>query len=138
MGSQVFANVDVPLLWGSRAILEDKKGRVTVIDLSGDVAKIEILGDLPAPGVEFRPLSGDLVEILNVGKPLYSYAPATKTLRSVTLNLPECQLSESGTRVGTNRFSNNAIVGFGVGLAVSENGIAMGAPMPPGLAKLRF
>ena len=55
MGSQVFRNVQIPLLWGTRVVVQDEEGRLSVIDLAGDTAKIEILGDKPAPGVAFLP-----------------------------------------------------------------------------------
>jgi len=138
MGSQVFNDIEVPLLWGTRAVLQDKKGRISVIDLNRPEAKLEILGDKPASGIEFRPISGGAVEILEGGIPLYSFNPATKTITGVTLQLPECQITETGTRVGTNRFQNNMVRGFGVGIYVMpDGGIAMGAPLPPGLAKLQ-
>lgn len=138
MGSQVFRDVVVPLLWGTRAVLQDKKGRISIIDLSGTEAKLEILGDMPAPNVEFRPISGGVIEILQDGNPLYAFDSANKTIRGLTLRLPECQISENATRVGTNLFQNNMISGFGVGIMVMpDGGMAIGGPLPPGLAKLR-
>lgn len=138
MGSQLFRDVAVPLLWGTRAVVQDTKGRISIIDLAGAEAKLEILGDKPAPGVEFRPASGDSVEILENLTPLYSFNAASKTLRGIELRLPECQIADNQIRVGTNRFSNNQIRGFGVGIHIMPNGgMAIGGPMPPGLAKLR-
>ena len=138
MGSQLFNDVDIPLLWGARAVLQDQKGRMSIIDLSGAEAKLEILGDKPAPNVEFRPISGGAIEILQNGVPLYAFDSVTKTIRGLKIRLPECQIDEHGTRVGTNFFQNNAIRGFGVGIHImSDGGLAMGGPLPPGLAKLR-
>lgn len=139
MGSQAFNDVAIPLLWGSRAILQDKKGRISIIDLSGEVARLEVLGDQAAPNIEFRPISDTATEILQDGVPLYSFDAASKTIRGLGLPLPECQISANATRVGTNRFQNNAITGYGVGLMVTaDGGMALGAPLPPGLAKLRI
>lgn len=138
MGSQVFADVAIPILWGTRAVLQDKKGRLSIIDLSRTEAKLEVLGNKPATGIEFRPISGGGFEILEVGSPLYSFDPATKTITGITLPLPECQISDNETRIGTNRISNSTIIGFGVGIHVMpDGGMAIGAPLPPGLAKLR-
>ena len=138
MGSQVFSDVSIPLLWGTRAVLQDKKGRISIIDLSGAEAKAEIVGDKPAPNVTFRPISGGAIEILENGIALYAFDPGTKTITGVTLRLPECQISAGGTRIGTNMFQNNVIRGSGVGIQVMpDGGIGMGGPLPPGLAKLR-
>jgi hypothetical protein len=135
MGSQTFIDVKIPLLWGSRAVLQDQQGRLSVIDLSGDTAKLEILGDKPAPGIEFLP-SVDGFQILSDGKALYNYNPEEKTLTSIDLGLPDCQIGRWQIRVGSNVFSGSTAIGFGVGIAVREDGVAMGAPLPPGLAKL--
>ena len=40
MGTQKFMNVDIPLLWGKRAIIEDKKGKISIISLEGKEAVI--------------------------------------------------------------------------------------------------
>lgn len=135
MGSQTFVDVEIPLLWGKRAIVQDKQGRISVIDLSSSEAKLEIVGDKQAPGVEYK-LNIEGFSILEGDKELYSYNPEEKTLTGIALNLPECQIGSSEIRVGTNTFSGNIVVGFGVGIVVSEAGIGMGAPLPPNLAKL--
>jgi len=135
MGSQVFVNVQIPLLWGTRAVVQDEEGWLSVIDLAGDTAKLEILGDKPAPGVAFVPTI-DGHTILSNDKQLYTYNPKEKTLTSISLGLPECQVKPWEIRVGSSVFSGNTIVGFGVGIAVQESGITMGGPLPPRLAKL--
>jgi hypothetical protein len=136
MGSQTFINVQIPLLWGSRAVLQDQQGCLSVIDLSGSTAKLEIVGDKPAPGIEFLP-NDDGFKILSTGRPIYSYNPEEKTLISIDLELPDCQISRWQIRIGSNRFSGNTVIGSGVGIVAREDGsIAMGAPLPPGLAEL--
>lgn len=135
IGSQTFVDVQIPLLWGSRAVLQDEQGRLSVIDLGSDIAKLEIVGDRPAPGIGFLP-SIDGFKILSNGEPVYSYNPEEKTLTMIASELPECQISQSRIRVGSSKFSGNVIVGFGVGIAVTEDRIAIGAPLPTGLAKL--
>ena len=135
MGSQVFRNVKIPVLWGQRAILQDDHGRLSVIDLSGEKARPEVLADEPAPGVGFRPRF-DGVVILQDSVELYSYNPRDKSVSSISLGLPEVEISAEGIRVGMMRFSGNVVSGSGVGIAVSEEGTAVGAPLPPGLARL--
>jgi len=135
MGSQVFTDVQIPLLWGERAIVQDEDGRLSVVDLSGERANVEILADQPAPGVGFRPWLDGIV-ILQDGAELYSYNPREKTLSSLSLGLPEVEISATGTRIGTNWFSGNVVTGFGVGVAVSKEGISLGAPLPARLARL--
>lgn len=137
MGSQVFMNVAIPLLWGERAIIQDKRSRISIIDLSGEKARVEVLADEPAPGVGFRPRVDGIV-ILQDGVELYVYNPQEKTISSLSLGLPEVQISVTGTRIGTSWFSGNLVAGAGVGLAVKNEGIALGAELPPKLAKLEL
>ena len=135
IGRNSFINVQIPLLWGQRAIIQDEKNRLSVIDLSEPKARLEILGDQPAPGITFEPsISG--FRILKDGLALYLYDPTEKRLESLALGLPDCQVTASAIRIGNSQFSDNSVVGFGVGLAVSTEGISFGAPLPPGLAQL--
>ena len=135
MGSQVYKDVQIPLLWGERAIIVDEQDRLSVVDLSGERAQVEVLADEPAPGVAFRPDLGGFV-ILKDDVELYSYSPSEKTISSLTLGLPDVQIGPSGTRVGTNWFSGNVFSGSGVGLSVSRDGISLAAPLPSKLARL--
>ena len=61
---------------------------------------------------------------LQDGRELYSYNPKEKLLSSITLDLPDVQISDEVTRIGTNSFSRNRISGYGVGIAVRSDGIA--------------
>jgi hypothetical protein len=135
IANQSFVDVQIPLLWGQRAIIQDRKDRLSVIDLSEPRAKLEILGDEPAPGVTFEPsFSG--FKILKNGLALYLYDPAEKRLESLSLGLPDCQVTPSAIRIGSNEFTGNSFVGYGVGLAVTPEGISVGTPLPSGLARL--
>ena len=89
MGSKDFRDVTIPVLWGKRAILQDRKGRIAVIDLSGDKARPELVGDQPAPGVEFEPTADGFI-IVDQGDELYSYTPSEKLLQGLKLRLSEC------------------------------------------------
>jgi|WetSurMetagenome_2_1015567.scaffolds.fasta_scaffold155751_2 hypothetical protein len=137
MGSQVFENVEVPVLWGDRAIIEDSHGRLSVIALAGQSAQLEIVGNEPAPGVHFRPTTIGIV-IIGSDRDLYSFDAANRTLSSISFGLPDIRFEPGALMIGTNRFSGNRISGFGVGIVVRTDGIAIGAPLPAGLAKLRF
>jgi hypothetical protein len=136
MGNQTFRNVAIPLLWGTRAILQDKKGRLSVLNLAGPVALTEIVGDEPAPGIRFVPkLEG--FAILGANKhELYVYIPEKKRLTESSEDLPECEVRSDEILVGSNRFAGNMVSGSGVGISITQNGIAMGSPLPAGLAKL--
>jgi len=135
ISGQSFQNVEIPVLWGERAVLVDPTGRVSVVNLGAPSARLEILGDEPAPGVAFRPFTGGLV-IMESGADLYSFDRQERTLTSITLGLPEVRLEANAIVVGTNRFVGNRVSGFGVGIAITPSGIALGAPLPEGLAKL--
>jgi hypothetical protein len=73
----------------------------------------------------------------NEGEELYVYIKSEKQLTSISLKLPDLVVKSDVTRVGTNIFQGNSMSGFGVGIAVTPDGISMGAPLPPGLAKLK-
>jgi len=135
MGTQTFNNVSIPILWGTRAVLQDTSGRISVIDLSGTTARLEIVSDEAARHVEFKPTS-DGFAIMDNSVELYNYNPNEHLLRSISLNLPDVQITPTATRVGSNVFSGNIVSGFGVGLIVKEDSMGMGAPLPPALAKL--
>ena len=126
----------VPLLWGTRAVIQDKQGRISIIDLSGNEAKLEVLGDRAAPGAEFIPnIEG--ITIVDRGKELYSFNPEAKIIRGISLNLPECEINADRIRVGTATFAGNMVTGLGVGIVVSDDGgIGMGDRLPPNLARL--
>jgi hypothetical protein len=135
MGGQKFNNVEIPLLWGKRAVLQDKENKISIISLEGEEAVIEILGDKPAPNIQYELIEDGFKIIINDNE-LYSYNPGKKTITALSLNLPECEINNSNIRVGTNMFSGNMVSGFGVGIIVDERGLGMGAPLPDGLAKL--
>lgn len=137
MGSQTFVNVEIPVLWGQRAVLQDNQGRLSIVDLSGEKARLELLADEPAPGVGFRPRF-DGVVILQGDVELYNYNPREKAISSITLDLPDVEISAGGIRIGTNRFAGNLVAGSGVGFAISKEGVAVGAALPHGLAILRI
>lgn len=137
MGSHTFHDVTIPILWGERAVLRTSGGRLSIIDLAGPQARLEILADEPAPGVEFRPRVDGTV-ILRDGVELYSFDPRHKILTPIALRLPECELSDRELRVGASTFSGATVSGYGVGLLVTADSVGMGAPLPPGLAKLEI
>lgn len=136
IGSNRFAGVKIPVLWGERAIVQDQQGRISVIDLGGSEAKAEIVGDEPAPDVEFTPTI-DGFKILRRGKAKYLYAKEQKSFESLSLSLPDVQISEREIRIGRGNVVQRAMIrGFDVGIHVREDGISLGAPLPKGLADL--
>ncbi|OCP09263.1 hypothetical protein BC374_01445 [Ensifer sp. LC13] len=138
LGSVTFSDVEIPILWGTRAILEDGKRRISVINIAGAKPELEILGDKPAPNIKFIPSGSGFKILADDGHISYIFWPQSKSLTSPDNRLPPIQIENSSVVVGTNRISSSMISGFGVGIAVSEDGgIAIGAPLPPGLARLR-
>lgn len=136
LGGSTFDNVKIPVLWGKRAVLQDSSGRLSVVDLSGSVAKIEILGDKVAVGVRFSPTTDGFRVLTHDRKALYTFSPLARRLTSESLGLPELQIKASQIRIGTNTFGSSVVSGFGVGIVVDEQGISIGAPLPEGLAAL--
>lgn len=135
MGSHVFIDVEVPVLWGTRAILQDLQGRLSVIDLAGDSAIPEVIGGEPAPSIEFAPTSSGF-KVIRRGQILYVFSKADNSLTSIALGLPPLQIQEDQIRVGSNLFQGNIVAGSGVGFAVTEDGVAMGTSLPKKLAEL--
>jgi len=135
MSSQIFKDVEIPLLWGKRAIMEDKEGKIYIIALDGKKATIEVIANEPAPNIEYELVETGFKIILN-GNDIYSFDPNKKIITSISLNLPECELNASHTRIGSNIISGCSISGFGVGIVVNEQGMGIGAPLPEGLAAL--
>jgi len=133
MGGQVFVNVGIPLLWGDRAVLQDERRGLSIVDLSGEKAFVEVVADEPAPGVEFL-LRLDGVVILRDGIELYTYNQRDKSITSKSLGLPDVEIGDQTIRIGGLSLTGNLVSGSGVGVAVSKSGIAIGAPLPPGLA----
>ena len=135
MGSQIFENVTVPILWGSRAVIQDSEQALSLIDLAGKTARLEILADSPAPGVEFTPeLDGFTIRSEDVE--LYRLKLSERKLVALAWNLPDVQLSPSGMWIGSNFIGDSTLSGFGVGISVQEDGITIGGPLPPNLAAL--
>jgi hypothetical protein len=60
----------------------------------------------------------------------------SKTLTSVSLGLPTCQVGPGYVRVGGSLFSGNMMMGIGIGIAVTENETQIGVSLPPALKAL--
>lgn len=137
IGSVSFNSVKIPLLWGKKAILSHSNGALSVIDLSGETAKPQIVADEPWTEIEYAEKEDGFV-IYENDIQSYFYSPARKIFRDLTGRLPECELAKDFTRIGTNKISGGMVSGFGVGIGVSESGFFMGGPIPEGLASLKL
>lgn len=136
MGRHVFKNVTIPLLWGTRAVVQDKERRLSIIDLAGPVARLEILAGRPAPGIDFRLAIDGTIILSPGGDELYRFDNSQGALFSIGLGLPDCRIMDSQIVIGSNVFAGNVVQGFGVGIAVTHEGIILGGPLPSGLATL--
>ena len=137
MGGQFFMNVKVPILWGSRAILQDQQGHLSIINLEGDSAVLEVIDDHPSASASFLPRTEAFVILDGEGTELYAVNPKTKSVTSISLRLTPVTVGLQELRVGTNVFAGNIVAGIGVGILVTESGIELGGSLPPGLAALR-
>lgn len=136
IGSSVFDDVAIPVLWGTRAILTDAFDRISIIDLSGKSARLEVLGNEVAGGVRYSPLANGFRIFDTQGDPIYVFSPSERRLISETRALPDVQIAGEEIRIGTNVFRAISSRGVGVGMVIEEQGIAIGAPLPAGLADL--
>lgn len=136
-GSHRLIGVQIPLLWGVRAVFNDSKGRMSIASLEGESAKLEILGDLPAPGIPYEIIE-DGYKILEGDTELYSFNPEKHIITGLSIKLPECEINDSKIRIGTNTISNSTFIGAPVAIFVTERGFGIGGPVPKELAKLTF
>lgn len=135
-GTQTFSGVKIPLLWGERAILSHSSGALSVIDLGGESAFPEIVSDKPWNQIEYSEKEDGYVIYRNDVQS-YFYSPARKLFKDLSGSLPDCEITNKYTRIGTNKIDGGMVSGYGVGIGVSENGFFIGGPIPPGLAELK-
>ena len=135
MENQIFEDVRIPLLWGKRAILEDKKGRISIILLDGNKAVLEVLGNEPTSNIQYETIE-DGFKVIHNGQDLYSFNTKKRVITGHSQKLPECEIRGGGIRIGSNVLSRNKTLEFGVGVEVQEQRIIMGNSLPRGLARL--
>ncbi len=135
MENQIFEDVRIPLLWGKRAILEDKIGRISIILLDGNKAVLEVLGNEPTSNIQYETIE-DGFKVIHNGQDLYSFNRERRVITGHSQKLPECEIRGSGIRIGSNVLSRNKAIEFGVGVEVYEQRIVMGNSLPRGLARL--
>ena len=136
-GMQEFNDVQIPVLWGKRAIVGHSSGQLSVVDLGDSVARPEIVADKPWVDIEFSEKEDGFV-IFKHGSPAFFYSPSRKLIRDMSGTLPDCEISARQIRVGTNTIQTSTISGFQVGVGISERGFFIGGPAPEGLAALTF
>ncbi len=66
-------DVTIPLLWGKKAVIQHPDNTISIIDLSGSSAKVEVLKDEPAPGVNYQPADGGYA--IDSGNAVFTYFP---------------------------------------------------------------
>jgi len=135
MENQIFEDVRIPLLWGKRAILEDKKGRISIILLDGNKAVLEVLGNEPTSNIQYETIE-DGFKVIHNGQDLYSFNRKRRVITGHSQKLPECEIRGGGIRIGSSVLSRNKTLEFGVGVEVQEQRIIMGNSLPRGLARL--
>jgi hypothetical protein len=133
---QFFSNVRVPLLWGSRAILRDGQGHLSIVNLESTSPRLEVIDDKPASGANVVPTTDGYVILDGEGGHLYSVNPTTRSLTPIGLRLPPVTFGERELRLGAHVFEVN-MVAVGVGILATESGIALGGPLPLLLGQLR-
>lgn len=135
VGNQIFEDVRIPLLWGKRAILEDKTGRISIILLDGNKAVLEVSGNEPTSNIQYV-TKEDGFKVIRNGQELYSFDKKRRVITGHSQKLPECEIRDGGIRIGSNVLSRSKAIGFGVGVEVYEQSIVMGNSLPKGLARL--
>ena len=134
IGSNRFADVAIPLLWGTKAVIQTASG-VSVIELAGPRAQLEILAGRPADGALYTEVAGGF-EITSEYGISFVFQTTPTSLRDPQGVLPDCVIDEHGITVGGSRFSGNVFSGSAVGLLVTDDRISIAAPLPDGLVRL--
>ena len=134
LGDETLRNVEIPLLWGSRVVSQDREGRLSVVDLSEGI-KVEIIGDRPVAGVPIV-AKGHGFDVFLDGRLLYHYDPEQKKLFGIDLDLPDCQIGTHFVRVGANTFGSNKVSGSEIGIVVTSTATWIGAQIPQELRPL--
>ena len=119
IGSQIFIDVSIPMLWGNRAVIGHPHGELSIIDLSYEKAIPEVVSDKPWVGVEYTDKEDGFV-IYRGGDAAYFYSPVRRILRDLSGKLPECEISKDKIRIGTNTVGSSTVVGLGVGLELQK------------------
>lgn len=135
MENQIFEDVRIPLLWGKRAILEDRAGRISIILLDGNKVVLEVLGNEPTPNIQYEPTE-DGFKVINNGQEIYSFDKERRIITGHSQKLPECEIYSDGIRIGSSLLSRSKDIDFSVGVEVYEQRIVMGNNLPEGLARL--
>ena len=135
MENQIFEDVRIPLLWGKRAILEEKTGRISIILLDDNKAVLEVLRNEPTSNIQYKPIE-DGFKVIHYGQELYSFDRKKRILTGHSQKLPECEICGGGIRIGSSILFRSKAIGFGVGVEVYEQRIVMGNGLPEGLARL--
>lgn len=136
IGSNSFSDVTIPVLWGTRAVLQHESGSLSVINLGRPTPRVEVLKDKPAPNAHFIPVFGGFTILSEFNEEQYSYSPDDKRLTSKDPDLPDCQVLKDVIRIGTNTFQKNMVAGYEVGISVRNGSIALGAKLPADLVEL--
>jgi hypothetical protein len=129
LASHSLQDVRIPVLWGNRAIVQERDGALSVIDVGGWMPRLEILRNQPAPGIGFRFTWGGF-QIMSYPSDVYEFNIREKTFSSQTFGLPDVQIDEFYVRVGTQIYPNFGGVEGAVGIHVMPSGVQLGAPMP--------
>jgi len=117
MGGQFFDDVTVPVLWGTRAVLQDRGGRLSVTDLGGSAAHPEIIADEVAPGVRSAARDEGYTIVGANDEELYTYSPSAKRLGQSSTGLPDVEVRDESIRVGSSVLAGNVIRACEVGIA---------------------
>jgi hypothetical protein len=124
-----FHDAWIPVLWGDRAIVEERSGTLSVIAIENFFPSLEIVRDQPAPGVNFSIIWGGF-QIMRFPNVIYQFNVREKLFTSQTLGLPEVQIAQSYVRVGAEIYPNFSNFDGLVGVQVTPNGVQVGALLP--------
>ena len=147
IGSNKFENVAFPLAFANRYfMLEYSSGKDvwTVFTLEDGKLFIEILKNKPHDNdlskAETNPTGIVTVSDPKTGAFLYKLRPGSKDssiFGRINGQETEIKITDREICIGTNKFQNNLVSGFAVGIIVDgRGGIGMGAGLPPELEHL--
>ena len=130
-----FQNIQIPVLWGNRAIIQEPNLVFSVINIGGITPTLEIVRNQPVPGIDVLPKRWGF-EIIWLPEDRYEFNVGEGAFTTNTLGLPDVQIDEFHVRVGTEVYPH--LRGFGevVGLQVMPDEVRFGVPIPLALSRL--
>jgi hypothetical protein len=132
---ELLRSARAPLLWGSRLILQEPDGRLSVLNIEPGATRLEVLRNQPAPGMGFVPLRyGFRIVAFDTRYDVYPHEGLF--FNSAAPDLPDVQIDQLYIRVGSQIFPNVGGYDGRPVIRVTPDGVGMGDFAPVAVSAL--